>query len=101
MAIVAISTAPAGIAGTSMSEYVAEAEKVLRADGRVKYQLGAMFTTIEGELHVCMEVCEKMHMALIDAGAPRVGTVIKIDDRRDKPTSMEAKVKAVEDKLAS
>ena len=37
-----------------------------------------------------------MHEAVFEAGAVRVGTVIKIDDRRDRTVSMEDKLRAVE-----
>ncbi len=99
MAIVAISVAPSGVEGTSVSKYVAVAQKVLAEDGRVKHQLGPMFTTIEGPIDVCFEVCQKMHEALADMGAQRIGTVIKIDDRRDKESTMESKLKSVRAKM--
>jgi uncharacterized protein (TIGR00106 family) len=98
MAIVAISVAPVG-EGTSVSKYVAAAERVLREDGRVKFRLDPMFTTIQGDLGVCLEVAQKMHEAVFAAGAQRVSTVIKIDDRRDKPLDMDAKIRSVEEKL--
>ncbi|MDD5088534.1 MAG: MTH1187 family thiamine-binding protein [bacterium] len=98
MAIVAVSIAPSD-AGTSLSRYVAAAEKVLREDGRVKYRLDPMFTTLEGDIGVCFEVIRKMQEAVFAMGAKRVGTVIKIDDRRDKAVRMEDKIKSVEEKL--
>jgi uncharacterized protein (TIGR00106 family) len=98
MAIVAVSIAPSDV-GLSLSKYVAVAEKALREDGRVKYRLDPMFTTLEGDLDVIFDVIRKMQEAVFAAGSQRVGTVIKIDDRRDKPHSMEGKIKAVEDKL--
>jgi len=96
MAIMAISVAPAGTPDTSLAKYVAKALEVLKEDGRVEYKLDSMFTTIEGDFHICMEVAEKMHEALFEIGAKRVGTVIKIDDRRDKDVKMKDKVKSVE-----
>lgn len=99
MAIVAVSVAPAGIGQAGMSEYIARALQVVAEDGRVQYQLGPMFTTMEGELADCLDVCRKMHEALLEMGAPRVGTVIKIDDRRDKAITMDGKVNSVERKL--
>lgn len=99
MAIVAVSIAPSDAAGVSLSKYIAAAEKALREDGRVKYRLDPMFTTIEGDIDVCFEVIRKMQEAVFAMGCQRVGTVIKIDDRRDKPVRMEDKIKSVEDKL--
>ncbi len=99
MPIVAVSIAPSGIEGSSLSSWVAAAERVIRKDGRVTYRLDPMFTTMQGELRVCFGIIEKMHEELFRLGAPRVGTVIKIDDRRDKVVDMEDKVNAVEEKL--
>ena len=101
MAIAAVSVVPIGTDSTSVSSYVAGAEKILRADDRVTYQLGPMFTTIQGDLEACLDVIRKMHESLFVAGALRVSTSIKIDDRRDRPGDMRAKVKSVEDKLGS
>jgi uncharacterized protein YqgV (UPF0045/DUF77 family) len=42
-----------------------------------------------------------MHESLFDAGALRVSTTIKIDDRRDKPGDMDDKVRSVEEKLGT
>ena len=96
MAIVAVSIAPLGTGQPGVSEYVAAAERILREDGRVRYRLDPMFTTIEGELHVIFEIIERMQEAVFDYGAVRVSTVIKIDERRDKSASMEEKVDKVE-----
>ena len=98
MAIVAVSIAPSDV-GISLSKYVAAAERVLREDGRVKYRLDPMFTTIEGDLDVIFEIIRQMQEAVFAEGSKRVGTVIKIDYRRDKPHDMEGKIRAVEEKL--
>ncbi len=100
MAIVAVSVAPLGTGSASVSKYVAAAERVLRDDGRVRYRLDPMFTTIEGDLPVIFELIQKMHEAVFAEGAVRVSTVIKIDERRDKRVRMEEKVQAVEALLA-
>ena len=99
MAIVAVSVVPIGTGETSVSSYVAGAEKVLREDGRVTFRLGPMFTTIEGDLVDCLDVVKKMHESLFAAGARRVSTLVKIDDRRDREATMEGKVRSVEEKL--
>lgn len=101
MAIMAISVAPAGIEGSSMSDYVSKAIQVLKDDGRVTWELGPMFTSVEGELHVLFDIAEKMHEAIAGSGAPRIGTVIKIDDRRDHELHMKNKVDAVNRKLTN
>ena len=85
--------------GLSVSEHVAAALRVLEGQDRVRWQLDSMFTTLEGEPDDLLEVIRAMQEAVFEAGAERVGTVIKMDDRRDRPTSMEDKVASVEAKL--
>ena len=82
-----------------MSRFVAAALRVARAETRVKVRLDPMFTTLEGDLDVVMALIRRMQEAVFEAGAVRVGTVIKIDDRRDRTASMEDKVRGVEDQL--
>ena len=98
MAIAAVSISPVG-EGVSVSRFVAAALRVARAETRVKVRLDPMFTTLEGDLDVVMALIRRMQEAVFEAGAVRVGTVIKIDDRRDRPASMEDKVRGVEDQL--
>ena len=99
MAIAAVSIAPVG-EGTSVSAYVAEALRVVRAQDRVAFRLDPMFTTLEGELPDIFKLVLAMEEAVCAAGAQRVGTVLKIDDRRDRAVSMDEKVEAVERLLA-
>lgn len=98
MAIVAVSISPVG-AGASVSRHVAAALRVLEQQDRVRYRLDPMFTTLEGELGEIFELVLRMQEAVFAAGAVRVGTVLKIDERRDKPVHMEDKVRRVEDLL--
>ncbi len=97
-AIVAVSIAPIG-EGPSVSEYVAEAIKVLKEDGRVEWEIGPMCTTIWGEPEVIFEVILKMQEAMFRKGAVRVSTVIKMDERRDRELNPEEKVRAVLERL--
>jgi uncharacterized protein (TIGR00106 family) len=76
---------------------VAEALSVLRSQDRVRYQLGPMFTTLEGDLREILDLVVRMQEAVFAKGAVRVGTVIKIDERRDRTVRMEDKVRRVED----
>jgi uncharacterized protein YqgV (UPF0045/DUF77 family) len=41
----------------------------------------------------------RMHLSAFDAGAMRVVTTVKIDERRDKPSSISRKVESVKEKL--
>lgn len=99
MAIVAVSIAPLGTGETSVSAYVAKAEAVLKQYPRLRYRLDPMFTTIQGELKEIFAAIADMHEAVAEAGAVRISSVIKIDDRRDKEVPMEQKITSVEEKL--
>lgn len=100
MAIVEISIVPLGTGSTSLSPYVAACEKVLRENsGDLKYELTAMGTILEGDLDQIMTLVRRLHEVPFDLGARRVSTSIKIDDRRDRPGTIEQKVKSVEEKL--
>ena len=96
MAIVAVSIAPVGD-GVSVSRYVAAALQVVREQDRVRHRLDPMFTTLEGDLDEIFALIRSMQEAVFAAGAQRVGTVIKIDDRRDRRVAMEDKIRAVDD----
>jgi uncharacterized protein (TIGR00106 family) len=94
MAIVAVSISPVG-EGVSVSRFVAAALEVVHAQERVRFRLDPMFTTLEGDLSEIYSLIGDMQEAVFAAGAQRVSTVIKVDDRRDRSTSMEHKVDAV------
>lgn len=98
MAIAAVSLSPVGV-GVSVSRYVIAALRVVRDQERVRYRLDPMFTTLEGDLADIYALVARMQEAVFAAGAERVGTVIKIDDRRDRPVRMDDKVRVVEDAL--
>lgn len=99
MAIVFVTVAPLGTGTTSLSRYVAGVERVLRDSG-LKHELTAMGTNIEGDLDTILPVLRRMHEAPFAEGARRVSTLIKIDDRRDRPHTLEGKVRSVQRKLA-
>jgi uncharacterized protein (TIGR00106 family) len=102
MAIVAVSIAPTGGSseeGASVSRFVARALEVVRSQERVRYRLDPMFTTLEGDLDEILSLVRRMQEAVFDAGAVRVGTVLKIDDRRDREVTMDEKIRSVEEKL--
>jgi uncharacterized protein (TIGR00106 family) len=99
VAIVEVSITPLGTATPGVSRYVAGCLAVLRDSG-LKYQLTPMGSIIEGELGAILEVIRVMHEAPFGAGAERVSTLIKIDDRRDGGAhTMAGKVRSVEEKL--
>ena len=99
MAIVEVTIAPLGTATPGISQYVAACHKVLEEATDLKHQLTPMATIIEGDLDRILEVIRRMHEVPFGEGAQRVSTVIRIDDRRDKQSTMAGKVKSVTDKL--
>lgn len=99
MAIVEVSITPLGTGTSSLSGYVAGCVKIARQSG-LKYQLTSMGTIFEGDLDQIMACIRRMQESVFAAGAGRVTSAIKIDDRRDRPGhGMESKVAAVESKL--
>ncbi len=100
MAIVAVSIAPGG-EQTSVGAFVAEAIRVLEQQDAVRWELGAMFTTLEGDLDAIFRLIREMQEAVFAKGAARVATVIKIDDRRDKEATMAGKMESVRASLRS
>ncbi|MCP8969649.1 MTH1187 family thiamine-binding protein [Ectobacillus ponti] len=100
MAIVDITIIPVGTGSPSVSSYVADIHKVLkRHEGRVEYQLTPMSTQIEGELPVLFAIIQELHEVPFTKGAARVATNIRIDDRRDKKSTMAGKLQSVQSKL--
>ena len=99
MAIVELSIVPVGTQSPSVSQYVARALQVLQGEKDIKYELTAMGTIIEGDLERLLTLVGKMHQSAFDAGAMRVVTTVKIDERRDKPSSIISKVESVKSKL--
>jgi uncharacterized protein (TIGR00106 family) len=100
MALVEVSVIPLGTGTPSVSQYVAKAERALEGEKGIKYELTAMGTIIQGELEHLLTLVGKMHrIVLSDAGVMRVVTTVKIDERRDKESSINSKVESVKRKL--
>jgi uncharacterized protein (TIGR00106 family) len=99
MAMIDISVVPVGTGSPSVSEFVAGAVKIVKSEPGIKYRLTPMNTIIEGDLEQLLALAKKMHDSAFTAGAARVVTMIRIDERHDKPLTMEGKLAAVEDKL--
>ncbi len=91
MAVVAVSISPTG-RGPGVGAYVAAAIRVLEEQDAVRFEPGPMFTTLEGDLDSILALIRRMQEAVFAMGAERVGTVIKIDDRRDKEATISGKM---------
>ncbi|MDP7525686.1 MAG: MTH1187 family thiamine-binding protein [Dehalococcoidales bacterium] len=90
---------PFGTETPSLSHYVAECVNILKQAPDIKYQVTPMATVVEGPLERVLALVQQVHEIPFDRGVERVVTCVNIDDRRDKPITMESKVQAVEEKL--
>ncbi|MCU9613124.1 MTH1187 family thiamine-binding protein [Caldibacillus lycopersici] len=100
MAIIDITVIPVGTETPSVSKYVAEIHKLLADyEGNINYQLTPMSTLIEGDLPELLKLVQMIHEVPFQHGLQRVCTNIRIDDRRDKVSTMDGKVQAVRSKL--
>ena len=98
MVVCSVTVVPLGTGSASLSQYVADALKVLEESG-LKYQLTPMATVIEGELEEVLNLAARMHNSIFSDDVVRVSTTIKIDERRDKSLTMNGKLTAVQSKL--
>ncbi len=100
MAMIEFSVVPLGTKTASVSKYVAEAIKILESyKDKVKYELTAMGTIIEGDLDTAMKIVLEIHNSIFSDEVKRVVTSIKIDDRRDKELTLDGKVQSVLSKV--
>jgi uncharacterized protein (TIGR00106 family) len=84
----------------SASEYIAEIQRRLRAQQRVRFRMHAMGTSLEGTTEDILALVAELHAVPFEQGIPRVYTVLKLDERRDRPEqTLDDKVRAVEDVL--
>jgi uncharacterized protein (TIGR00106 family) len=84
----------------SATEYIAEIQRRLARQDRVRYRMHAMGTSLEGSTADILAVVEELHAVPFEQGVQRVYTVLKLDERRDRPgQTLEDKVQAVEDRL--
>jgi uncharacterized protein (TIGR00106 family) len=95
MIVADLSIIPIGTNSPSISKYVRAALEGLKSAG-VKFEIGAMSTTIETKnLDTLFLAVKVAHNAVFKAGADRTLTSIRIDDRRDKEISIASKLEAV------
>jgi len=81
--------------GPSIGRFVRIAVTELKKSG-LKTISGPNCTSVEASnIDDILNAVKAAHLAVVEAGAKRVVTNLKIDDRRDKPATMETKIKAV------
>ena len=98
MVIASLTVTPVGTPTPSLSRYVAECARVLDESG-IKHTLTPMGSVLEGPLEEILEVVRKVHEIPFSKGVLRVSTRLTIDDRRDKESTAQGKVDAVEERL--
>jgi uncharacterized protein (TIGR00106 family) len=84
-----------GRAETSASRYIAEIQRRLETQDKVRYSLHAMGTSLEGSTADILAVVAELHAVPFEMGIPRVYTVLKLDERRDREQTLEEKVESV------
>ncbi len=89
-----------GRAETSASRYIAEIQRRLAAQDRVRYVMHAMGTSLEGETADILALVGELHAVPFELGIPRVYSVLKLDERRDVAQTLESKVASVQKLLA-
>jgi uncharacterized protein (TIGR00106 family) len=95
--LVAFSVTPVGTATTDVADEVAEAVRVVRASG-LPNRTDAMFTTIEGEWDEVMPVIHAAVEAVLKR-CERVGLTLKADIRPGVTGALDAKVRAIDERL--
>jgi len=85
-----------GRSDPSASRYIAAIQRRLAAQDRVRYVMHAMGTSLEGSTADILAIVGELHAVPFELGIPRVYTVLKLDERRDKEQTLEDKVASVQ-----
>jgi uncharacterized protein (TIGR00106 family) len=88
-----------GSSDPSAGEYIAEIQRRLAGQDKVGYRLQAMGTELEGSTDDILAVVAELHQVPFELGLPRVYTVLKLDERRDKEQTLDDKIRSVEQRL--
>jgi uncharacterized protein (TIGR00106 family) len=83
----------------SATPYIAEIQRRLAAQDRVRYRLHAMGTSLEGSTADVLAIVGDLHAVPFSMGIQRVYTVLKLDERRDREQTLDDKVASVEREL--
>lgn len=87
---------PLGV-GVSVSEYVAECQRVLDEAG-LEHTLHAYGTNIAGDWDDVFAAIKRCHELVHEMGAPRITTTIKVGTRTDRGQTMQDKIDSVTQK---
>jgi uncharacterized protein (TIGR00106 family) len=99
MATADITVLPIGREGASVSDLLAEIARHLNGQEKVRFEMHAMGTALEGDPADIFALAAEIHSLPFESGIPRVYTVLKIDQRTDKTQTLESKVESVTNRL--
>ena len=88
---------PLGV-GVSVSNYIAECEKILHQAG-LETHLHAYGTNVAGEWDDVFDAVRRCHERVHELGAPRITSTIKVGTRTDRSQTMAEKIDSVQQKL--
>ena len=88
---------PMGV-GVSVSEYVAECQRVLQEAG-LSHHMHPYGTVVEGEWEAVFAALRTCHERVHAMGAARISTSLRLGTRTDRAQSMQDKLDSVERKL--
>ena len=82
--------------GTSVSRYVKKALDSISKVKALEFQVTPMATILEARnISSILKAVEVSHLALRKMGAKRISSTLRIDERLDKPRTMDDKTKSV------
>jgi uncharacterized protein (TIGR00106 family) len=85
MVVAEVSIEPIGTSNPSFGNMVAKCVDALNQQPDIKFQVTATGTILEGERNRIFQAVNSMEEACFQAGAQRVITNIRIDERHDQP----------------
>lgn len=86
-----LSLLPLGTNTSSLSVYLKYVKSMLEKQEKVLYEMGPMSTHLEGDIDDIWEIVRIIQDGLFKQGLNRLYTVLKIDDRRDKESTLQSK----------
>jgi uncharacterized protein (TIGR00106 family) len=91
-----ITILPIGREGASVGDILVEVRKRLETQDKVRFEMHAMGTSLEGEAADIFSVAADLHSVPFAQGIPRVYTVLKVDQRTDREQTLQDKVQSVQ-----
>ena len=84
--------------GTSVSRYVKRAIQALSKIDGFEHHVTPMATILEArDVHTILKAVEVSHLALRSMGVKRISSILRIDERLDKPRTMKDKLESAKD----